>query len=906
MHGIPLEQLVDGQVTLLPLGIAGGTDKMAVAFAQVVNGVPVEQGRVNLLLSRRGALLSLQSTGLPNLERLSTAPQVSKRAALERALEAFRKDHGAPTRVGDTTLVIAKTRVGDFDQGRLAWQSDVARREPGSPIAGEVLRVDAQSGELLSRSSTVHNFDVGGQVVSMATPGLLPNGAANPPVATPMPFIRVSSSAGTVYTDAAGNFDFPAATGPLQITVEFTGTYNDVQNQAGADYVLTQTLQPGQGNAVLMNASPTGQVTAQANAYLHTHTVRDYIRSTLPGDTTADFLAVSRPNTTGNCNAFYDGFSLNYFRAGGGCVNYAYSTIIAHEYGHWLNDAYGTGNGFDGMGEGNADVWSMYTFDVPTIGLGACTFGCSPRTGNNTRQYCGDGNLACYGDVHDDGEVWMGAAWKVRRNLKATLGDSAGSLVADSLFLAWMNGFDQQSIDSAIELQWLTLDDDDGNLDNGTPNWLDIDAAFLEQGFPGFSPAPVFFSNVTELANSTSPGPFTVQATVLPNFAASVSQVELYWRTYGGTYSAVPMSTSGNDVYTTQIPAQTIPAQVEYYLQATNSNSETGFYPEAAPGDPLRFNLGNESFLLAFDFEGASDQGWVSGAPGDDAVGGWWERGDPIGSAYQTEDDVTVAGTDCWFTGQAGDVNYGTTTLLSPVFDASALTSVRVRYWLWFYNKGWFFPSSDVLRIDLSNDGGSTWTNVETIGPFGAGTTGGWFLHESLLADYLPLTSAMRMRFVATDLGEPSFVEVAVDEFYVNGFTGCTGVSNTCASTVNSTGQASLIAGLGSTSVAANDLQLQANGLPPNQLGLFYYGDAQTQVPFGHGYRCAGGSLARLPVHGADSGGVATFSLDLNALPVGGELVAGDTAYFQYWYRDPASGAPGFNLSDGLEAVFCP
>ena len=31
-----------------------------------------------------------------------------------------------------------------------------------------------------------------------------------------------------------------------------------------------------------------------------------------------------------------------------------------------MNDRYSTGNGNDGMGEGNADVWAMYIWDTPS------------------------------------------------------------------------------------------------------------------------------------------------------------------------------------------------------------------------------------------------------------------------------------------------------------------------------------------------------------------------------------------------------------------------------------------------------------------------------------------------------------------------------------------------------------
>lgn len=35
-------------------------------------------------------------------------------------------------------------------------------------------------------------------------------------------------------------------------------------------------------------------------------------------------------------------------------------------------------------------------------------------------------------------------------------------------------------------------------------------------------------------------------------------------------------------------------------------------------------------------------------------------------------------------------------------------------------------------------------------------------------------------------------------------------------------------------------------------------------------------------------------------------IVPGSAHRFQAWYRDPAGGGAGFNLSDGLEVVFTP
>ena len=80
----------------------------------------------------------------------------------------------------------------------------------------------------------------------------------------------------------------------------------------------------------------------------------------------------------------------------------------------------------------------------------------------------------------------MGALWKVRKRLKKAHGAVAGRLAADTLFNAWMNAYDDGSIDPIIEVHWLTLDDDDGKISNGTPNYEHIDGGFVEQCWPGY------------------------------------------------------------------------------------------------------------------------------------------------------------------------------------------------------------------------------------------------------------------------------------------------------------------------------------------------------------------------------------------------------------------------------------
>jgi hypothetical protein len=73
--------------------------------------------------------------------------------------------------------------------------------------------------------------------------------------------------------------------------------------------------------------------------------------------------------------------------------------------------------------------------------------------------------------------------------------------------------------------------------------------------------------------------------------------------------------------------------------------------------------------------------------------------------------------------------------------------------------------------VDISNDDGVTWTNAETVGPSGAGTSGGWVYHEFDVADFVTPTSEVRLRFIASDEGDGSLVEAALDDFLIFLFT---------------------------------------------------------------------------------------------------------------------------------------
>ncbi len=328
--------------------------------------------------------------------------------------------------------------------------------------------------------------------------------------------------------------------------------------------------------------------------------------------------------------------------------------------------------------------------------------------------------------------------------------------------------------------------------------------------------------------------------------------------------------------------------------------------------------VGEKVIVASFDFEAAGNEGWGVGSP-DDASTGNWTRVDPRGTDAQPEDDHTAGtgNTKCWVTGQGSvggslgenDVDGGSTALWSPIFDISGASFARVSYWRWYSNDKGASPNADIFEVEISDDGGSSWVEAETVGPSGPGSNGGWYeatLELDSIAG-LGLTDQMRLRFIASDLGDGSIVEAALDDVEVSylGDSGCPPPSSYCTTSPNSAGTGALMSWAGSTSIGDDDFTLLTSEAPPDQFSLFIFGVNENSSPLGDGTLCIGAPQQRLGVVLIDSFGLATKTVDFGAPPALGQFLAGTTWNFQLWYRDPGFGTFEFNLSDGLKVTFC-
>ncbi|MBL8857701.1 MAG: choice-of-anchor B family protein [Planctomycetes bacterium] len=388
------------------------------------------------------------------------------------------------------------------------------------------------------------------------------------------------------------------------------------------------------------------------------------------------------------------------------------------------------------------------------------------------------------------------------------------------------------------------------------------------------------------------------------------------WVNTGAAWTSsnlVPLS--GND-YAAVFPSAPCGTSVKFYIAAQSTNGIVWTAPELAPEQYECVTSGFASTAFgSYDFE--TGAGWQGAIAGDTATAGAWSRVNPIGTIAQPEDDHSPEpGTVCWVTqngfsggaADAADVDGGYTTLRSPVWNMSLPDTWVISYWRWYSNDKGPAPSSDVFRVDVSNDGGSSWLNVETVGPGGPEASGGWYQHEFTVNDFFTPSANVRVRFVAEDLGADSLVEAAVDDLTITRIT-CTGIRSFCfgdgtaspcpcgnvgaagAGCANSQSLSGRLTGGGTPTVGADTLILTASQLSVGTTLLFFQGTSAANgglgIPFGDGLLCASGSFLRLGVTLANGSGVASYpGAGDPSVSVMGLVPAGASRTYQAWYRD--------------------
>ncbi|MEE2906914.1 MAG: hypothetical protein VX527_03685 [Planctomycetota bacterium] len=441
----------------------------SVYWTQTADGLPVWRTRLNVLVRNAAEFPAVYVTSDVREVGNFTAP-ADRRPNLSLARAAANREVGIAATMTNPEVVCF---AGIDDMRFTPRAAMVFEAEIGSKLNDSfekyLLIVDLETGAVLHLEDRIVH-DVSGTVSGLATQG---SGADECEDELPMamPYLLVSGGGNSAYTDASGNFSLPGS-GSVTVSAGVSGEWFAVNNAAGGETSESTTIPNGGFGAITLNESNNNEaVRAQVNGYVESNVVRDFTLGLVP-----DFPVIGNQNgfpvnvmVSGSCNAFYDYSSINFYPLSGGCNNTAFSVVVHHEYGHHLVSSGGSAQ--DAYGEGMGDVLGVLITGDPKLARGFYQGDCVDgiRNADNDFQY------PCSGEIHYCGQLISGCAWDMLLLMEETYPN--GNDIVSRLFIESITLHSGGSIDPTITLDILTLDDDDGDLDNGTPHSVEILAA---------------------------------------------------------------------------------------------------------------------------------------------------------------------------------------------------------------------------------------------------------------------------------------------------------------------------------------------------------------------------------------------------------------------------------------------
>jgi hypothetical protein len=614
---------------------------------------------------------------------------------------AFGCNHGAPERA-----VAAKTTTGSGL--RVEVEHDFARATPG-------------------------RVNVTGNIKGWLVPGL---DNRDPTVVRTLENLRgvrvtIPSTAAFAFTDDNGDFDIAhAGTTPVGLQISFASARrmtNVVSASGVANFTATPTVTPGvPANIVIYTNTANQYERAQTTCFWFVDGVNEYARRFIGALPAATDQINCRVNVVASCNATYGGNQINFYAASASCANTAYTTVVQHEWGHGIDDRYGGISQIDGLSEGWGDIWGTYHSGQPILGPNFYNTGAFVRTALNTRTYPAGGG------VHQQGETWMGFAWDLRINLIATLGAVHGVTHAEKIVLPAIvaNPTNQPTAVREVYL----LDDNDGNLANGTPYCVQLEAARTKRTLPAIAgltctPGTWMYSPVAYQAaegESNNTFPFGSSAT------HSYQQVHGDMRGRSKTITGISFRRDGELADNTLYAAKTITADLffgpgnhltfgnTYLTNYSGARTQVATGVFNMPGYETRPLVPPAEFtfripVTAYAWNGAADLIWEC-------------RTSAMSSAHAMFSDAASAPD----TGTSSDVSYGSgctsTGQANPFALNSAFTTSQVNNRHTFAWNGRYARASQPSVVHVGTAAtnlpiGGLCTNIYTLPVFALSTT---------------------------------------------------------------------------------------------------------------------------------------------------------------------------------------
>jgi len=239
----------------------------------------------------------------------------------------------------------------------------------------------------------------------------------------------------------------------------------------------------------------------------------------------------------------------------------------------------------------------------------------------------------------------------------------------------------------------------------------------------------------------------------------------LHYRYDDGDFLTSPLTPLGGNLYEATLPQTVCSDTPEFYFSAMGDQGGTIYHPgdEETP-EPYTAIVATVTVPLSDDFE--ADRGWI--VENIDLETGSWERGIPAGDGTRGDPVTDFDGSgQCYLTGNApgnSDVDGGPTRLISPTLDLGGASDAVLSYARWFTCDDDLPPAQDFLEVEVSNDDGVSWTLIESVL-----STDEWVERTIQIADYVGLTSQVRVRFSVMDNPNNSKTEAGIDAVEILG-----------------------------------------------------------------------------------------------------------------------------------------
>lgn len=661
----------------------------SVGFQQRKSGLVVVGGQISFRF-KADRLYVIGSQALPNIKvqmpksRLANL-KARRAASLRKTLQLT----DAPVTDSDTDEVILPLVA---DDSVLAYRVARPLTIDGGAEGRYLAYADAATGETLAVRQL--NTYATGTVLYRVTNRWPQNGRIDVPANR----AHVVVNGVQQTTNEAGVISW--GDGDVNVATSIEGDLVSVVNKATGSAVATAMLALQPNGSLSWDASATEQEDAQVNAYVATTTAKDWVRANLdPALPTIDDVMTVNVNIAQNCNAFFDGKAINFFQSSASCQNTALlQDVVYHEYGHRVHTAEiidGVGD-FDGaMSEGAADfVAASITGDH---GMGRGFFYTNEPLRDldpPDKEFSWPADI---GEIHHTGQIFGGVFWDLRKALIADLGEPAGIALTNKLFVAAL----RRSVNIPTSLiEVLAADDDDGNLDNGTPHECTIRAAYGRHGIrtaSGTVIAPAVLS-VPALATGISieVTGVTSRCTGDEVVGAAVDWVPSYTGVpAAGTVEASP---AGPNKFYAQLPVAQ--QEVVFYRARVKFSDGSTLTLADNIADPFyQLYQGKTVPLYCTDFESEDPfaTGWTTGT--DSGAESPFKWGTPTGGS--TDPRTAFSGSKILAQNLDGDYNAKERAWVkSPVIDVGQYSDVRLQYRRWLASEDSHFDQAKITAND--------------------------------------------------------------------------------------------------------------------------------------------------------------------------------------------------------------